>query len=77
MKIAFVPYDQFTALDLVELYEVLAGWPGAEVHFVATGPDPVRAHAGLVVLPTGTLDSLTVPDLVVVPGSDNPMPTTQ
>jgi len=31
----------------------------------------------LVVLPTGTLDSLTAPDLVVVPGSDNPMPTTQ
>ncbi len=61
MKIAFVPYDQFTALDLVEPYEVLAGWPGAEVHFVATGPDPVRAHAGLVVLPTGTLDSLTAP----------------
>ncbi len=55
MKIAFVPYDQFTALDLIEPYEVLAGWPGAEVHFVATGPDPVRAHAGLVVLPTGTL----------------------
>jgi putative intracellular protease/amidase len=39
MKIAFVPYDQFTALDLVEPYEVLARWPDAEVLFVATGPD--------------------------------------
>jgi hypothetical protein len=40
MKIAFVRYNQFTALDLVGPYEVIARWPGAEVHFVATGPDP-------------------------------------
>jgi transcriptional regulator GlxA family with amidase domain len=64
----------FTALDLVGPYEVIARWPGAEVHFVAVGPDPVSADAGLVVRPTGTLDSLTAPDLVVVPGSGNPMP---
>jgi putative intracellular protease/amidase len=74
MKITFVLYDQFTALDLVGPYEVIARWPGAEVHFVATGPDPVKADAGLVVLPTGPLDSRTAPDLVVVPGSGNPMP---
>jgi transcriptional regulator GlxA family with amidase domain len=74
MKIAFVLYDRFTALDLVGPYEVIARWPGAEVHFVATGPDPVRADAGLVVLPTSTLDSLTAPDLVLVPGSGDPMP---
>jgi transcriptional regulator GlxA family with amidase domain len=74
MKIAFVVYDQFTALDLVGPYEVIARWPGAEVHFVATGPGPVRADAGLVMSPTGTLDSLTDPDLVLVPGSGNPMP---
>lgn len=74
MKIAFVFYDQLTALDLAGPYEVIARWPGAEVHFVAAGPDPVRADAGLVVLPTATLGSLTAPDLVVVPGSGNPMP---
>src|SRR5215467_3715427 len=74
MKIAFVLYDHFTALDLVGPYEVIARWPSAEVHFVAAGPDPVRADAGLVVSPTGTLDSLTDPDMVLVPGSGNPMP---
>ena len=74
MKIAFVLYDQFTALDLVGPYEVIARWPGAEVHSVATGPNPVRADAGLVVSPIGTLDSLTAPDLVLVPGSGNPTP---
>jgi putative intracellular protease/amidase len=30
MKIAFVLYDQFMALDLVGPYEVIARWPGAE-----------------------------------------------
>jgi transcriptional regulator GlxA family with amidase domain len=74
MKIAFVLYDQFTALDLVGPYEVIARWPGTEVQFIAAGPNPVRADAGLVVSPTGTLDSLTAPDLVLVPGSGNPMP---
>jgi hypothetical protein len=59
VKIAFVLYEQFTALDLAGPYEVIARWPGAEVHFIATWPDPVRADAGLVVVPTGTLDSLT------------------
>src|SRR5215469_8021999 len=74
MRLAFVLYDQFTALDLVGSYELIARWPGAEVHFVATARDPVRADAGLVVSPTGTLDSLAAPDLVLVPGSGNPMP---
>jgi transcriptional regulator GlxA family with amidase domain len=74
MQIAFVLYDQFTALDLVGPYEVMARWPGAEVHFVAAGHHPVRADAGLLVTPTGTLESLPGPDLVLVPGSGNPMP---
>jgi putative intracellular protease/amidase len=65
MKIEFVLYDQFTALDLVGPYEVIARWPGAEVHFVATGPDPIRADAGLAVLPTRTPDSLTAPDMAL------------
>src|SRR5258708_12408267 len=74
MTRAFVADEQLAPLGLAGPYEVIARWPGAEVHFVATGPDPVRTDAGLVVLPTGTLDSLTAPDLVLVPGSGNPMP---
>ena len=68
MRIAFVLYDQFTALDLVGPYEVIGAWPGAEVHFVATEAGPIRADAGLIVSPTATPDSLTNPDLVLVPG---------
>ena len=74
MKIAYVIYPDFTALDLVGPYEVISRWPGAEVHFVAHSLDPVRADAGLTVIPTDTPESLSDPDLIVVPGSGNPLP---
>jgi putative intracellular protease/amidase len=74
VKIAYVIYPDFTALDLVGPYEVISRWPGAEVHFVAHSLDPVRADAGLTVIPTDTPESLSDPDLIVVPGSGNPLP---
>jgi transcriptional regulator GlxA family with amidase domain len=74
VKIAYVIYPDFTALDLVGPYEVISRWPGAEVHFVAHSLDPVRADAGLTVIPTDTPESLPDPDLIVVPGSGNPLP---
>jgi transcriptional regulator GlxA family with amidase domain len=72
MNIAFVLYDGFTALDLVGPYEVIAAWPDARVRFVSTEQGPVRADAGLVVVPTDTPSSLPNPDVVVVPGSSRP-----
>jgi hypothetical protein len=33
VKIAFVVYPDFTALDLVGPYEVISRWPDADVHF--------------------------------------------
>jgi transcriptional regulator GlxA family with amidase domain len=74
MKIAYVLYPDFTALDLVGPYEVISRWPEAEVHFVARSLDPVRCDCGLTVIPTDTPDSLPDPDLIVVPGSGNPVP---
>jgi transcriptional regulator GlxA family with amidase domain len=74
MKIAYVIYPDFTALDLIGPYEVISRWPGAEVHFVARSLDPVRADAGLTVTPTDTPETLPDPDLIVVPGSGNPLP---
>lgn len=49
-------------------------WPGAEVHFVSSSTDPVRCDSGLTVLPTDTPSTLPDPDLIVVPGSGNPLP---
>ena len=59
MKIAYVLYPDFTALDLVGPYEVISRWPDAEVHFLARSLEPVRADCGLTVIPTGqTVDLL-------------------
>ena len=74
MKIAYVLYPDFTALDLVGPYEVISRWPDAEVHFLARSLDPVRCDCGLTVIPTDTPDTLPDPDLIVVPGSGNPVP---
>ena len=74
MKIAYVLYPDFTALDLVGPYEVISRWPDAEVHFLARSREPVRCDAGLTVIPTDTPESLPDPDLIVVPGSGNPVP---
>ena len=73
MKIAYVLYPDFTALDLVGPYEVISRWPGAEVHFLSRSLDPVRCDAGLTVVPTDTPETLTDPDVIVVPGSGNPV----
>ena len=74
MRIAYVVYPDFTALDLVGPYEVIGRWPGAEVHFLASASGPVRTDLGLTILPTDAPDTLTDPDLIVVPGSGNPLP---
>jgi putative intracellular protease/amidase len=74
VKIAYVLYPDFTALDLVGPYEVISRWPEADVHFVASALDPVRCDAGLTVIPTDTPETLRDPDLIVVPGSGNPVP---
>jgi transcriptional regulator GlxA family with amidase domain len=74
MKIAYVLYPDFTALDLVGPYEVISRWPDAEVHFLARALEPVRCDCGLTVIPTDTPDTLRDPDLIVVPGSGNPVP---
>ncbi len=74
MKIAYVVYPDFTALDLVGPYEVISRWPGAEVHFLARTLEPVRSDAGLTVVPTDTAETLPDPELIVVPGSENPVP---
>jgi transcriptional regulator GlxA family with amidase domain len=73
VRIAYVVYPGFTALDLVGPYEVISRWPDAEVRFLATSLEPVRADRGLTVTPTDTPDSLPDADLIVVPGAEDPL----
>jgi putative intracellular protease/amidase len=74
MKVAYVVYPDFTALDLVGPYEVISRWPDVEVPFLASSSGAVRTDRGLTVLPTDTPETLPDPDLIVVPGSGNPLP---
>jgi cyclohexyl-isocyanide hydratase len=74
MKVAYVLYPDFTALDLVGPYEIISRWPSVDVRFVASSLEPVRCDCGLTVIPTDTPATLPDPDLIVVPGSGNPVP---
>jgi transcriptional regulator GlxA family with amidase domain len=76
-RIAYVLYPGFTALDLVGPYEVISRWPDAEVHFLARSLEPVRCDRGLTVIPTDTPATLPDPDVIVVPGSETPLPLLQ
>jgi transcriptional regulator GlxA family with amidase domain len=74
MKVAYVVYPDFTALDLIGPYEVISRWPDVEVHFLASQSGPVTTDCGLTVVPTDTPETLPSPDLIVVPGSGKPLP---
>jgi transcriptional regulator GlxA family with amidase domain len=74
VRIAFVLYPDMTALDMVGPYEVISRWPDAEVHFVASKLEAVRCDEGLTLIPTDTPETIGQPDLIVVPGSGNPVP---
>jgi transcriptional regulator GlxA family with amidase domain len=69
MKIAILLYDRFTALDAIGPYEVLSRLPGADLSFVASETGPVRTDNGmLTVLAEHSLEEVTRPDIVLVPG---------
>jgi putative intracellular protease/amidase len=69
MDIAILLFDRFTALDAVGPYETLSRVPGATVTFVADEPGPVRTDVGsLALVADRSLDEMTRPDIVVVPG---------
>jgi len=73
VKIAYVIYPDFTALDLIGPYEVISLWPDVELHWVATTPGPIHTDHGLALLPTTTPAELPDPDVVVIPGSSKPL----
>ncbi|MFE3879751.1 DJ-1/PfpI family protein [Kitasatospora sp. NPDC059146] len=68
MRIAFLLYDDFTALDAVGPYEVLSRIPGAEVVFTAAKPGPVRSDMTLALTADATLDEVDSADVLLVPG---------
>ena len=69
MQIAYLLYDRFTALDIIGPHDVLNSVPGNESIFVAESAGPVRNESDtLSLVADASLDEVTSPDIVVVPG---------
>lgn len=79
IRVALLAYDGVEALDFAGPFEVFTtaarvqartapGEPVFEVVAVAAGPGPVRARAGLELLPSATVADAGVVDVLVVPG---------
>jgi putative intracellular protease/amidase len=69
MQVAYLLYDNFTALDIVGPYDVLSSLPGIDSVFVAEQMGPVRNDRGTLALTADrSLNEVPAPDIVVVPG---------
>ncbi len=69
MKIAFLIYPGFTALDIVGPFDVLSHLPGAQASFVGTEATAVpNDNDMLSIVARRSLAEMPDPDLVVVPG---------
>jgi transcriptional regulator GlxA family with amidase domain len=69
MEIAILIYDKLAALDAVGPYEVMRNVPGWDVRFVAKRKGDTRTEDGtLGLVADHTLDEVTSPDVVLVPG---------
>lgn len=71
MQIAIPIFDKVAALDAIGPYEVLRCVPGWEVRFVGVQKGEVRAEgSSLGLIADSTLDEVTEPDIVLVPGGE-------
>ena len=71
MKVAYLLYPRFTALDVVGTFQVLAAAPGIQSVFVAAEAGAVVDDTGLCALQaSASLGDVASADVVVVPGSD-------
>ncbi|MEV0317090.1 DJ-1/PfpI family protein [Streptomyces sp. NPDC050658] len=78
MQIAILLYDNFTVLDAIGPFQTLSSLPDAEVVFVAEEAGPVLDDTrSLSLVATKSLDEVSSPDIVVVPGSPEPPLTNQ
>jgi putative intracellular protease/amidase len=71
MQIAFLLFDELTALDAVGPYDVLNRIPGSETVFVAEQPGQFETEAGtLSLVASHALRDVPRPDILVIPGGD-------
>ena len=71
-KTAFLIYPEFTALDMVGPYHMLASLMGATTLLVARKKELVKSDNGLTFLPSATFDDCPRDlDIICVPGGSN------
>jgi transcriptional regulator GlxA family with amidase domain len=69
MQVAYLLYDRFTALDVTGPHDVLNSVPGVESIFVGEEAGPYRNESDtLSLVADKSLDEVTNPDILVVPG---------
>jgi transcriptional regulator GlxA family with amidase domain len=69
VQVAYLLYDRFTALDITGPHDVLNSVPGNKSIFVAEKAGPVRNESDtLSLVADASLDEVTSPDVLVVPG---------
>jgi transcriptional regulator GlxA family with amidase domain len=68
MKITFLLFENFTALDVVGPFEVLSRIPDGSISFVAMKAGDYHAPKGLSIRADFQLNEITSPDIVVIPG---------
>ncbi len=69
MQVAYLLYDRFTALDVTGPHEVFNSVPGTESVFVGEVSGPYRNESDtLSLVADKSLDEVTGPDILVVPG---------
>ncbi|HWM62654.1 MAG TPA: DJ-1/PfpI family protein [Solirubrobacterales bacterium] len=75
MQVAILVFDKLTALDAIGPYEVLRSVPGWEVRFVGPQKGMVRTDSGALGINADySLDEVTEPDIVLVPGGEGSRP---
>ncbi|MFQ5661172.1 MAG: DJ-1/PfpI family protein [Gammaproteobacteria bacterium] len=75
MNIAILLYEGITALDAIGPYEVLHRMPDTSVQFVARERGLKRTDsADLALNADYTLDEITAPEIILIPGTPNPEP---
>lgn len=75
MKIAFLVFDKFTALDVIGPYEVLSRIPEVEISFVGQKTGPKRSDTGFLgVTADRALPEVPDPDLILVGGGEGNRP---
>jgi transcriptional regulator GlxA family with amidase domain len=75
VQIAILIFEKITALDAIGPYEVLRSVPGWEVKFVGPEKGQVRTDSGALGLSADySLDEVTDPDIVLVPGGEGNRP---